>query len=367
VLRHYWFAVLSVAVAWGLTLAAPALHQLPTSLFFAAVMLTAIHGHLGPGLLATALSSFILEFFFMSPFKNPATGFEETVRITVFALTAVLINSLHDRRRRAEEQRRRLEEQLRQAQKMEAIGRLAGEVAHDFGNFLTAIRGRAQLVLSNLGPDDKSRSDVELINSTAGRAGNLVHQLLAFGRKQVLQPKILDLEVLVANMDRILSPLIGEDITLVIVQDTPLGRVKADPTQIEQVLMNLAANARDAMPQGGRLTIETANVELDLAFLRRHVGSSVGPHVRLTVRDTGVGMDAGTVMRVFDPFFTTKAFGKGTGLGLASVYGIVKQHGGYISLESAVGRGTTFAIYLPRVDEGESSGEGPSQNGSRAK
>jgi signal transduction histidine kinase len=353
VLRHYGFAVISVVVAWGLTFAAPALHQLPTSLFFAAVMLTAFQGRLGPGLLATALSSLILEYFFMSPFNNPATGFEETVRITVFALTAVLINSLHERRRRAEAQRRRLEEQLRQAQKMEAIGRLAGEVAHDFGNFLSVVRGRAQLVLSRLGPDDKSRSDIELINITAGHARNLVQQLLAFGRKQVLQQEILDLDVVIANMGGILSPLIGEDITLVLVQGAPLGRVKADPTQLEQVLMNLAANARDAMPQGGRLTIETANVELDSAFVRQHVGSSAGPHVRLTVQDTGVGMDAATVTRVFDPFFTTKAFGEGTGLGLASVYGIVKQHGGYISLESAVGRGTTFAINLPRVDEGD--------------
>jgi len=342
-----------VAVAWGLTFAAPALHQLPTSLFFAAVMLTAFQGRLGPGLLATALSSLILEYSFMSPFNNPATGFEETVRITVFALTAVLINSLHERRRRAEAQRRRLEEQLRQAQKMEAIGRLAGEVAHDFGNFLSIVRGRAQLVLSRLGPDDKSRSDIELINITAGHARNLVQQLLALGRKQVLQQEILDLDVVVANMRGILSPLIGEGITLVLVQGTPLGRVKADPTQLEQVLMNLAANARDAMPQGGRLTIETANVELDSAFVRQHVGSSAGPHVRLTVQDTGVGMNAATVTRVFDPFFTTKAFGKGTGLGLASVYGIVKQHGGYISLESAVGRGATFAINLPRVDEGD--------------
>jgi signal transduction histidine kinase len=344
---------MSVAVAWGLTLAAPALHQLPTSLFFAAVMVTAFHGHLGPGLLATALSSLVLEYFFMSPFKNPATGLEETVRITVFALTAVLINSLHERRRLAEAQRRRLQEQLRQAQKLEAIGRLAGSVAHDFGNFLTVIQGRAQLVLRSLEPGDKSRSDIELIDITAGHASDMVHQLLAFGRNQVLEPRILDLDVVVADMKRILSPLIGEDIMLVIVQGKALGRIKADPTQLKQVFMNLAANARDAMPQGGRLTIETANVEVDSAFARQHAGAAVGPHVRLTVRDTGAGMDAGTMTRVFDPFFTTKDAGKGTGLGLATVYGIVKQHGGLISLESAVGRGTTFAIYLPRVDERE--------------
>ena len=352
-LRHYGFAVMAVAVAWGLTFAAPALHQLPTSLFFAAVMVTAFHGHLGPGLLATALSSLILEYFFMSPFKNPATGFEETVRVTVFALTAVLINSLHERRRLAEAQRRRLQDQLRQAQKLEAIGRLAGGVAHDFNNFLTIIQGRAQLVLRSLEPRDKSRSDIELIDITAGHARDMVHQLLAFGRNQVLQPKILDLDVVVADMKKILSPLMGEAIMLVIVQGAALGRIKADPTQLKQVFMNLAANARDAMPQGGRLTIETANVEVDSAFARQHAGASVGPHVRLTVRDTGAGMDAGTMTRVFDPFFTTKDVGKGTGLGLATVYGIIKQHGGHISLESAVGRGTTFAIYLPRVEERE--------------
>jgi len=349
-LRHYGFAVVSVAVAWGLTLVAPALHQLPTSLFFAAVMVTAFHGHLGPGLLATALSSLVLEFFFMSPFKNPATGLEETVRITVFALTAVLINSLHERRRLSEAQRRRLQEQLRQAQKLEAIGRLASSVAHDFGNFLTVIQGRAQLVLRRLEPGDKSRSDIELIDITAGNATDLVQQLLAFGKKQVLQPKILDLDVVVADIGSILSPLIGEDIMLVIVQGKALGRIKADPTQLKQVFMNLAANARDAMPQGGRLTIETANIEVDNTFARQHAGASVGPHVRLTVRDTGVGMDAATMTRVFDPFFTTKDVGKGTGLGLATVYGIIKQHGGHISLESVVGRGTTFAIYLPRVE-----------------
>ena len=354
--RHYGFAVMSVAVAWGLTLAAPALHQLPTSLFFAAVMVTAFHGHLGPGLLATALSSFILEYFFMSPFKNPATGFEETVRVTVFALTAVLINSLHERRRLAEAQRRRLQDQLRQAQKLEAIGRLAGGVAHDFNNFLTVIQGRAQLVLRSLEPGDKSRSDIELIDITAGHARDMVDQLLAFGRNQVLQPKILDLDVVVADMKKILSPLMGEAIMLVIVQGTALGRIKADPTQLKQVFINLAANARDAMPQGGRFTIETGNVEVDSAYARQHAEASVGPHVRLTVRDTGAGMDAGTMTRVFDPFFTTKDVGKGTGLGLATVYGIIKQHGGHIALESAVGRGTTFAIYLPRVDEREAIG-----------
>ncbi len=348
--RHYGLAIISVALAWGLTFAAPALHQLPTSLFFAAVMLTAFYGRLGPGLLATALSALVLQYSFMPPFKDPAASVDQTVRITVFALTAVLMNSLHERRWRAEAQHRRLEEQLGQAQKMEAIGRLASGVAHDFGNLLTIIRSRAQIILRSFGVSDKSRREIELIEITARRAGHLVHQLLAFSRKQVLQPKILDLNAILTNMRRILSTLIGEDIALAIVQDPALGRVKADPTQVEQVVMNLAVNARDAMPQGGRLTIETANVDVDDAFTRLHPGVSVGPHVRLEVRDTGTGMDADTAARVFDPFFTTKGIGKGTGLGLATVYGIVKQHGGSIAVETELGRGTTFAIYLPRAE-----------------
>src|SRR3989442_1675835 len=185
-------------------------------------------------------------------------------------LTAVLINSLHERRRLDEAQRRRLQEELRQPQKLEAIGRLAGSVAHDFGNFLTVIQGRAQLVLRSLEPGDKSRSDIELIDITAGHASDMVRQLLAFGRNQVLEPRILDLDVVVPDMKRVRWPLIGRDIMLVIVQGKALGRIKADPTQLKQVFMNLAANARDAMPQGGRLTIETANVAVDSAFARHH-------------------------------------------------------------------------------------------------
>ncbi|HET7875512.1 MAG TPA: ATP-binding protein [Methylomirabilota bacterium] len=494
-------AVASVALAWALTLAAPPLHKLPTALFFAAVTLTAFYGHLGPGLLATALSTVALDFSFISPIGNVAAGLEETVRVAAFALAAALINSLHEQRRRAEAERRksegreravletaardlrvaheslaqtladrenmmesipdilytldldgyltgwnrrlelatgfvpaelrgkralglffgedravimeafrdafekgygehearllrkdgraipyqftavplrtaegevigitgvgrdvserkRLEDELRQAQKMEAVGRLAGGVAHDFGNLLTVIRGRTQLLLLQLGPKDPMRPDLKLVDSTAGHAGQLVGQLLAFSRKQVLQPRLLDLNTVLAGVEPILRRLVGDRIALVTAADPALGGVRADPTQVEQILINLVANARDAMPRGGELAIHTANVELDEAFVRSHTGASRGPHVMLTVRDTGVGMDAATLARVFEPFFTTKEVSRGTGLGLATVYGIVKQHGGYISVESELRHGTTFAIYLPRL---ERSSEPPAQ------
>ena len=254
-------------------------------------------------------------------------------------------------RKRAEEAREALEAQLRQAQKMEAVGRLAGGVAHDFNNLLTVIRGRSDLLLYRLGPDDPLRRHVLLLQQTAERAAALTQQLLAFSRKQMLQPRILDLNGVVESTTTMLRRLIGEDIELDIRLDPDLGRVKADPGQLEQVILNLAVNARDAMPQGGRLSIETANVELDEAFARRNPGARPGGFARLQIGDTGVGMDATVQAHLFEPFFTTKALGQGTGLGLATVYGIVKQSGGYIKVDSAPGRGTTFAIYLPHVEE----------------
>jgi signal transduction histidine kinase/CheY-like chemotaxis protein len=248
-------------------------------------------------------------------------------------------------------ERKRLEQQLWQLQKMEAVGRLAGGVAHDFGNLLTVIHVRAQLALHRLGPAEPARQDIELLDATAARAGGLVRQLLAFSRKQVLQPKVLDLNAVIEDAEQMLRPLIGEEVGLVTTLAPGLGRVKADPIQLEQVLMNLAVNARDAMPDGGELTVETADVELDEAFTLEHAGASSGPHVMLRVRDTGTGMDEATRAQIFEPFFTTKQVGKGTGLGLATVYGIVKQHGGYVAADSEPGRGSTFTVYLPRVDE----------------
>jgi signal transduction histidine kinase/CheY-like chemotaxis protein len=245
---------------------------------------------------------------------------------------------------------RQSEERLRQSQKMEAIGQLAGGVAHDFNNLLTVITGRGELVLDAFAAADPVRSDVELILQTAERAAALTRQLLAFSRRQVLQPKVLDLNVLVGDMGKLLRRLIGEDIEVSLGLARDLGLVRVDPGQIEQVLMNLVVNARDAMPHGGRLVVETANVDITEGEPGSDAELRPGPYVQLAVGDSGVGMDPSTQARIFEPFFTTKGPGKGTGLGLATVYGIVKQSGGHIAVESAVGRGTTFRVSLPRVE-----------------
>jgi len=246
--------------------------------------------------------------------------------------------------------RRNLEAQLRQAQKMEAIGQLAGGVAHDFNNLLGVIIGYSDLQIESLRVEDPLRKGAEEIRRSAERAGNLTRQLLAFSRKQVLRPSVLDLNVIIEDLGTMLRRLIGEDIEFKISLDPSLGKIKADPTQIEQVLVNLVVNARDAMPDGGTLMVETSNEELDDEYARKHADAQPGLYSLITIRDTGVGMDRNVQARLFEPFFTTKEKGKGTGLGLATVFGIVKQSGGLIWVYSEPGKGSSFKIYLPQSD-----------------
>jgi PAS domain S-box-containing protein len=248
-------------------------------------------------------------------------------------------------------ERKRLEDQLRHSQKMEAVGQLAGGVAHDFNNLLMLIQAHNENLRDRLAPNDPAHKDALEIESAVTRAASLTNQLLAFSRKQVLKPKVLDLNAVLADVAQMLHRLIGENIEVSVAPAASLGRVKADPGQMEQVILNLAVNSRDAMPNGGSLTITTSDVELDENDSRSHQGAPAGKYVLLAVRDTGGGMDTETQAHMFEPFFTTKAPGKGTGLGLATVYGVVKQSDGWIWVDSEQGRGTTFKIYLPRVEE----------------
>jgi two-component system cell cycle sensor histidine kinase/response regulator CckA len=254
-------------------------------------------------------------------------------------------------------ERRYLEDQLRQAQKMEGIGRLAAGVAHDFNNLLTAIGGRCYLVLNALTSENPIRREIEIIQDAAERAAKLTHQLLAFSRKQILDPCVLDLNATVTGIEPLLRRMIREDIEIATALDSAAGRVKADAGQIEQVLLNLAVNASDAMPNGGWLTLATGNVTLDEAYARTHAEVEPGPYVMLSVSDTGHGMTAEVQAHIFEPFFTTKEVGKGTGLGLATAYGIAKQSGGHITVHSEPGHGAAFKLYLPRVEEAPGTAE----------
>jgi PAS domain S-box-containing protein len=247
-------------------------------------------------------------------------------------------------------ERRRLEEQLRQAQKMEAVGQLAGGIAHDFNNLLTAILGYTNLLIDEMPKDDPLRQDLEEIKSAGDRAASLTRQLLAFSRRQMLQPQVVDLNALVQQLEKLLRRLISEDVELVTVLAPGLPAIKVDPASIEQVLVNLVVNARDAMPHGGRITIETGVADLDDRYVDTHPSAAPGRYVMLAVSDTGQGMDQGTRSRIFEPFFTTKEQGKGSGLGLATVYGIVQQSDGSICVYSEPGHGTSFKVYLPTTD-----------------
>ena len=272
-----------------------------------------------------------------------ASGGDEVAEVTA------AFDRMRGTLQRNDANRQRLEGQLRQAQRMEAMGRLAGGVAHDFNNLLTVIKGHSGLILDRLKQDDPVSESTQQIAKAADRAASLTRQLLAFSRMQVLQPKVLDLNALVADMGKLLARLVREDIVFMFEPSQPLGRVKADPSQIEQVLLNLVVNASDAMPRGGKLTVATRDVNVDQQLSESLPPMPPGQYVMLSVTDTGEGMDARTKARVFEPFFTTKDLGKGTGLGLATVYGVVKQSGGFIWVNTEPGKGSRFDVYLPQV------------------
>jgi two-component system, cell cycle sensor histidine kinase and response regulator CckA len=275
--------------------------------------------------------------------RKDGSKFEADVQATVMADGRILALI------RDASERRRLEEQLRQSQKMEAVGRLAGGVAHDFNNSLGVIQGYTELLIRHA--SDGQRGKLEQILKATTRATGLTRQLLAFSRKQIVDPRVLDINALLTDLEQMIGRLIGEDVDLAIVPGMDLGQVKADPGQLEQVVMNLCVNARDAMPDGGLLRIETANAEVDAGQATRNEPMAAGRYVMLAVSDTGCGIPEEMLSKIFEPFFTTKEEGKGTGLGLAMVYGTVKQAGGYLWVYSDVGRGTTFQVYLPRIDE----------------
>jgi PAS domain S-box-containing protein len=253
-------------------------------------------------------------------------------------------------------EQKKLQAQLLQAQRLESVGRLAAGVAHDFNNLLMVISGYTEILLDRCENDESARGLLQEVYKAGERAALLTRQLLAFSRKQIVEPQVLDLNAVVGAIDKMLRRLIGEDVVLAAAPAPDLGRVRADPGQLEQVLMNLAVNSRDAMPQGGRLTIETANAELDETYARSHAGVRPGRYVLLAVSDTGCGMSEEVQRHIFEPFFTTKEAGNGTGLGLATVYGIVNQSGGHVAVYSEVGRGTTFKVYLPAIDQAVSAG-----------
>lgn len=316
------------------------------------------------GLWNTLLSGSSWSGHFINRRKNGGLYEEEATISPVRDSSGTVVNYVAVKRDITEELA--LREQLAQAQRMEAIGRLAGGVAHDFNNILTVIQGYGELLRASLANDpERSESMGEIIRA-AERAAALTRQLLAFSRRQVLETRVLDLGAVVADIEKMLRRLIGEDVEVVVVRPATLGHVKADPGQIEQVLLNLAVNSRDAMPGGGRLTVELADVSLDAPMTTSHDSIPSGQYVVVSVGDTGSGMDAETLSHIFEPFFTTKEKGKGTGLGLATVFGIVKQSGGYVDVASAPGAGTTFRVYLPRSDEKTTSGTHPSVGSRRA-
>src|SRR5215468_10829092 len=323
--------------------------------------------HLLVGLgLVVVLAGAMLVYFISDTFTRPLGSLVEGVRALEagdfsYPLTAAggdevarvtrAFESMRNTLERNQEQREQLEEQLRQAQKMDALGRLAGGVAHDFNNLLTVIKGNSDLALEQIKPDEPARVNCEQISKVADRAASLTRQLLAFSRRQILQPKVLDLNDLIVDSSRLLKRLLREDIEFNVCLGESLGRVLADPGQIEQVLLNLTVNAADAMPQGGSLLIETHNVTVDARYSTTHPSVKPGNYVMFAVTDSGSGMTPEIKTRIFEPFFTTKDLGKGTGLGLATVYGIVNQSSGYIHVDSAPGSGTRFEIYLPQTQE----------------